>query len=114
MTVKIELARQTNELFLFIGETHRLCHELKSFTFTCVRGSKLFLRTCKGLRKEAYACIINKEEAEPIVSTLNYAVALQANLQISLDHKILYFDITANRIDKIRKFADSLKISYDF
>ncbi|MCI8481654.1 MAG: hypothetical protein HFJ27_00775 [Clostridia bacterium] len=114
MTVKIELARQTDELFLFIGETHRLCEESKSFAFTCIRGCKLFLKTCKGLQRDAYACISSREEAEPIVTTLNYAVALQANLQISLDHKILYFDITANRIDKIRKFADSLKISYDF
>ena len=113
MTVNIELARQTTELFLLIGEVHRLCNDAKSFGLRFKRGHKLFLKTCKGLQSNCYACVANRNAVEPITTVLNYAIALQADLNISLDHSVLYIKISSDQIEKICAFADSLGISYD-
>ena len=114
MTLKIELAKQTDNLFFFMGEVHRLCSEHKSFIFGFKRGYKLYLETCKGLQKKAYACVAERESIEYIIATLNYAVALQSSLLLSLDNGVLCFEISSPHfINRLMAFADSLNVQYD-
>lgn len=109
----IELSRTTSNLFLFIGEVSRLCHEKKNFVFGFSGGSKLYLETCNGLQKNAYICVKNKKKDFPLISALNYAMALHATANVSLHDKVISFEIESDEhIYDIKKFADSLCLEY--
>lgn len=108
----IEMTKQTESLFLFIGEVHRLSRERKSFIFCFNYGQKLFLKTCNGLQKKLYICTREREEIDPLITTLNYCVALQSELTLSLYKNTLIFEIASPHIKKIQSFADSLDVKY--
>ncbi len=114
LLVTIELANQNNNLFLFMGEINRLSAQNKSFILGWKGGNKLFLETCKGLQRNAYVCPVEKEKNEAKISTLNYAIALEAHLQLLLiSHKLLVFKITSQRYAKIIAFANAIGAYYD-
>ncbi|MBO5478590.1 MAG: hypothetical protein J6A04_02590 [Clostridia bacterium] len=113
LKLKIELSKQTENLFLFIGETHRLSSEGKSFIFCFKSGHKLYLKTCNGLQTNIYACASKKDKLDPMIATLNYSVALQANLHLAIEMNSLVFEVSSPRIDKILSFANSLGVNFE-
>lgn len=118
--LEIKLVRVTQSLFTLMDNVHRLCNNKKSFIFRFKRGNRLYLDTCMGLQNEYYVCVKDLSDINLHVATLNYALALNAQFNLSLDNKILYFDISSNddtddAIDTMKKitlFADSINVPY--
>lgn len=109
----IKLAKRTESLFFFMGEVHRLCAGSKSFIFCFKNGRKLYLKTCNGLQNNAYICTVEREKLDPIITALNYAIALQAQLNLSLNIDTLTFEISSSNIEKLQAFFNSLNVEFE-
>ena len=125
LRLEIKLSRVTKNLFAFVENVHRLCENEKNFNFGFIHGNKLYLDTCNGLQSGWFICVREQQpDMNIIIATLNYAIALNAKINLSLEDKVLYFDIcskdntdttddTDSVIRKVILFANSLELKYD-
>lgn len=114
--LQLRLSRITKNLFAFVENVHRLCENEKDFNFGFIHGNKLYLDTCKGLQSGWYICVKEPADMNLIIATLNYSLALHAKINLSLEEKVLYFDIHSTDDTILRKvilFANSLELKYD-
>ena len=124
LRLEVQLNRVTKNLFDFVENVHRLCREKKDFTFAFNQGKKLYLDTCKGMQNNWYVCIKGQPDISFVVATLNYSLALGALIHLSLEGKVIFFDLSSNDEDttvtydedvlvkKIASFADGLGLKY--
>lgn len=124
LRLEVQLNRVTQNYFYFAENVHRLCREKKDFVFAFNQGKKLYLDTCKGMQNNWYICIKQRPDIRFIIATLNYSIALEAFIHLSLENKVLLFDISSNGEDntvtdgedvlvkKIASFADGLGLKY--
>ncbi len=113
ITVAISVSKQTDDMFFLMGEITRLSQEKKSYIL-CKIGKKIYLKTCKGLQKNFY--ISSVEDNKAVLTVLNYAIALGADIKTSLEGNVLSVDITSQDIHKIKKitvFANSISAPYE-
>ena len=124
LRLEVQLNQVTRNLFDFVENVHRLCKEKRDFTFAFNQGKKLYLDTCRGMQNNWYVCIKGQPDIRFIVATLNYSLALGAFIHLSLEGRILLFDLSSNDedntitgvedvfIQKIASFADGFGLKY--
>lgn len=100
MRFEMKLTQNTKESVLqkFITEFQKLCEGKKNFNLALQatkKGIRLHLYTCKGLQEDIYVYVRTKKTLNELVSTINFALMLHANVEISVSNEdgMLFFDI---------------------
>lgn len=114
ITRTIIVTRQQEELFLFIGEVNRLSRENANFILHFASGGadKLYINSCKGQQKNAYASVADKNTASRTATIINYAISQMINVHVSLENSNeLVFEISGDSYDdsKMENFIKSLE-----
>ncbi len=100
MVFKLQLRKKTEELANLIQEIDRLSTQGKNFIlgFNPIMGdgeTTLYLQSCKGLQKNAFAHVQLQKNLNSTLCIINYAISVHANISVSLEKTALIFEISA-------------------